>query len=137
MLYCVHDLSLKSCAGVFAQIYGRLFDDAIKERLCKSINWIKSLIIHMFETHRQSEDSLRFVIVDSTSIQERGADGATYRLHTAMDLWNLSLLEVVLSTRKVAESLQNHRFEKGDVVIVDRGYSRTKTILPVVDMGEK
>lgn len=136
MLYCVHDLSLKSCAGVFAQTYGRLSDDAIKERLCKSINWIKSLIIHMFEiTHRQSDDSLRFVIVDSTSIQERGADGATYRLHTAMDLWNLSLLEVVLSTRKVAESLQHHRFEKGDVVIADRGYSRTKTILPVVDMG--
>lgn len=136
MLYCVHDLSLKSCAGVFAQTYGRLSDDAIKERLCKSINWIKSLLIHMFKiTHRQSDDSLRFVIVDSTSIQERGADGATYRLHTAMDLWNLSLLEVVLSTRKVAESLQHHRFEKGDVVIADRGYSRTKTIFPVVDMG--
>ncbi len=113
MLYCGFDFSLRSCAGIFSQSHGYLSDEAVKKRLCHSIEWIKSLLKQMFNPDTLSYDpALRFVVADATTIQERGAKGTTYRIHSLMALSNLSLLDIAVSTHKVAESLQHYELKK-------------------------
>jgi len=71
---------------------------------------------------------VRFIVIDGSTVQEPGATGTTYRLHIAIDLVKLELLQVEVSTDKVGESLDHYRLGNGDVVIVDRGYNQPKSL---------
>lgn len=78
---------------------------------------------------------LRFVVIDGSTVQEPGATGTSYRLHIAIDLVKLELLQVEVSTDKVGESLDHYCLGNGDVVIIDRGYNQPKSLVPFVDQG--
>jgi len=43
---------------------------------------------------------LRFIVIDGSTVQEPGATATTYRLHIAVDLINLSLHQVEITTDK-------------------------------------
>lgn len=78
---------------------------------------------------------LRFIVIDGSTVQEPGAKATTYRLHIAIDLINLSLFQVVVTTDKVGESLEHYALQEGDVVILDRGYNQPKSLVPFIDKG--
>lgn len=78
---------------------------------------------------------LRFVVIDGSTVQEPGATETSYRLHIAIDLVKLELLQVEVSTDKVGESLDHYKLGNGDVVIIDRGYNQPKSLVPFVDQG--
>jgi hypothetical protein len=78
---------------------------------------------------------LRFVVIDGSTVQVPGATGTSYRLHIAIDLVKLALLQVEVSTDKVGESLAHYCLQNGDVVIIDRGYNQPKSLVPFVDQG--
>ncbi|WP_305908278.1 hypothetical protein Q9L42_011415 [Methylomarinum sp. Ch1-1] len=79
--------------------------------------------------------SLSFVVIDGSTIQEPGATETTYRLHIAIDLINLRLRQVEVSTDKVGESLDHYALASGDVVLIDRGYNQPKSLVPFIDRG--
>lgn len=68
-------------------------------------------------------------------MQEPGATATTYRLHIAIDLVNLSIHQVEVTTDKEGENLDHYHLEAGDVVLVDRGYNQPKTLVPFIDRG--
>lgn len=136
MLYCGLDFSLRTCAATFAQSQQQLSDEAVKKRLQRCVPWLKYLLTHVLGLHRIRHDgSLRFIVVDGSTIQERGATTSSYRLHLAIDLLDLALTQAVVTTNQVGEKLQHYTIQEGDVLIADRGYSRTTTLLPVIDQG--
>ena len=78
---------------------------------------------------------LRFIVIDATTVQAPGAKGTDYRLHVALDLVNLELRQIEVSTDKVGESLAHFQWQEGDVVLIDRGYNQPKTLVPFIDQG--
>ncbi|MEZ5477083.1 MAG: hypothetical protein R3E95_06235 [Thiolinea sp.] len=56
-------------------------------------------------------------------------------MHMAIDLINLSLRQVEVTTDKTGESLDHYQLESGDVVLIDRGYNQPKTLVPFLDRG--
>jgi hypothetical protein len=68
-------------------------------------------------------------------VQEPGATATTYRLHIAIDLINLSLHQVEVTTDKEGENLDHYTLAAGDVVLIDRGYNQPKTLVPFIDRG--
>ena len=90
----------------------------------------------MFGLDKQvNSGSLRFIVIDGSTVQEPGATGTTYRLHIAIDLINLTLRQVEVTTDKVGESLDHYVLEEGDVVLLDRGYNQPKSLMPFLDRG--
>jgi len=79
--------------------------------------------------------SLRFIVIDGSTVQEPGATETTYRLHIAIDLINLSLRQVEITTDKIGENLDHYQLDSGDVVLIDRGYNQPKTLIPFLDRG--
>ena len=78
---------------------------------------------------------LRFIVIDGSTVQEPGATATTYRLHIAVDLINLSLHQVEITTDKEGENLDHYTLAAGDVVLIDRGYNPPKTLVPFIDRG--
>ena len=74
-------------------------------------------------------------MIDGTTVQAPGATGTDYRLHVALDLVNLELRQVEVSTDKVGESLAHFQWQEGDVVLIDRGYNQPKTLVAFIDQG--
>lgn len=130
MLYCGLDFSLRTCAATFAQTHQQLSDEAVKKRLQRCLPWLKFLLTSVFGLNRIRHDgSLRLIVVDGSTVQERGAVTSSYRLHLAIDLLDLTLTQAVVTTNQVGEKLQHYTIQEGDVFITDRGYSRTTTLL--------
>ena len=98
--------------------------------------WVKSLLSGVFGLDKVvNSGSLRFIVIDGSTVQERGATETTYRLHIAIDLINLSLRQVEVTTDKVGENLDHYQLDSGDVVLIDRGYNQPKTLMPFLDRG--
>jgi hypothetical protein len=136
MLYCAPDFSLRSCAGEVARFQGYLSDTAVKKRLSACVPWVKSLLKGVFNLSDVIDSgALRFIVIDGSTVQEPGATGTTYRLHIAVDLINLSVREIGVTTDKVGESLDHYTLESGDVVLLDRGYNSPKSLVPFIDRG--
>jgi len=97
---------------------------------------VKSLLSGVFGLGQVvNSGSLRFIVIDGSTVQEPGATGTTYRLHIAIDLINLSLRQVEVTTDKTGENLDHYQLESGDVVLIDRGYNQPKTLVPFLDRG--
>lgn len=136
MLYCGLDLSLRGCAGEIAHQQGYLSDTAVKKRLAACVPWVKSLLSGVFKLDQVvNSGSLRFIVIDGSTVQEPGATETTYRLHIAIDLITLSLRQVEVTTDKIGENLDHYQLESGDVVLIDRGYNQPKTLMPFLDRG--
>jgi len=136
MLYCGLDLSLRNCAGEVAQLQGYLSDTAVKKRLAACVPWVKSLLSGVFGLDQVVDSgSLRFIVIDGSSVQEPGATGTSYRLHIAIDLIHLTLRQVEITTAKEGEHLDHYVLEAGDVVLIDRGYNQPKSLVPFIERG--
>ena len=98
--------------------------------------WVKSLLKGVFGLERTvGRGHLRFIVIDGSTVQAPGATGTDYRLHVALDLVNLELRQVEVSTDKVGESLTHFQLQEGDVVLIDRGYNQPKSLVPFIDQG--
>ena len=136
MLYCGSDFSLRSCAGQFSQRQGYLSDTGVKKRLAACVPWIKAIVSKLFGLEQLvNSDPLRFIVIDGSTVQVPGATGTSYRLHIAIDLVKLTLLQVEVTTDKIGESLNHYSLQNGDVVVMDRGYNQPKSLVPFVDQG--
>lgn len=136
MLYCGFDFSLRSCAGLFSLSHGVISDEAIRKRLSACVDWIKSVLNDVLGLQRiHKNGDLKFIVIDGSTVQERGATQISYRLHLAIDLLSLTLTDAVVSTDKVGEKIQHYQIQEGHVLLADRGYCRTTNIIPVVDQG--
>jgi len=69
---------------------------------------------------------LSLLVIDATDITAPGETKTTWRLHLMLNLVSLQLVCVHLTDRRSGETLYNFRFQPGEVVMADRGYSHRK-----------
>lgn len=63
------------------------------------------------------------VVCDATTVMRPGAKGTTARVHRALRLTDLRVLEVHVTDEHVGETLRNFHPRAGQLWIVDRGYA--------------
>jgi len=75
------------------------------------------------------------IAADATTVSRPGATGTTGRLHYALHLSDLSIRSVEVTDEKIGESMRNFGVERGELWIVDRGYSNPPSVLDTVRRG--
>jgi hypothetical protein len=70
----------------------------------------------------------RLMLVDATRIKECGGTGDDWRIHSAYDLRESLLIQIHVTDKHTAESLQHFQLQPCDLLIADRGYGYRKNI---------
>ena len=137
MAYCGIDFSLRTTAGHFTLLKEKISDTAVLERLKACGPWIKAVLAKVLNVNLDEHISggLRFVVVDASTVQSPGATGTSHRIHLAVDLIRLELLQEVVTDAHVGESLLNFDLKEGDVVVVDRGYNHPSALIELRKRG--
>ena len=137
LLYSGLDQSLREVAANFTQNGCHLTDEAVRWRLSACEAWLQEMLSAMMP--KQEDEgrvgSLRFKLVDSTSIQAPGAVTSDYRLHLLWDHSEQRLDDLLLTDSKTGESLQIFEWQEGDVVLADAGYAKAEQLATVKASG--
>ena len=102
MNYCGIDRVLRETAGNFTLLEERISDTAIHQRLKACGPWVKALLGRLLGAAAAPflEGHLRFVVGDGSTVQGPGAKGTEHRLHLAVDLVRLELIDLCQGDRR-------------------------------------
>jgi len=137
LCYCGIDQVLRETAGTFTLLEERISDTAIHRRLKACGPWVKALLSRMMDAAVQplAEGHLRFLVIDASTVQSPGATGTDYRIHLAIDVVRLHLVEVKVTNEHTGEHLCHYGLQDGDVVVADRGYNQVTMWMDQADRG--
>jgi Transposase DDE domain len=113
---------------------GNISDTAWRKRLKQASAWLLWLLSALLcgpaaPVERQSPSGLgRIILVDATRLKQRGGTGDDWRVHCAYDLRESRLIQILVTDKHTAESLQHFQVQRFDLVIADRGYGYRKNI---------
>jgi hypothetical protein len=122
---------------------GNLSDVAVMKRLAGCKNWFLSinetLSGEALINYTKPDWLLDYDVtgVDASVVKEKGATGRLYRLHYALNIFNMSCAGHLITTQEVGESLCNFSFTKNQLVLGDRAYSNIRGIEHIKDAGAK
>jgi hypothetical protein len=124
--YCGLDQSLRECAGQMTLLGARLSDTAVNKRLKGCLTWVEAMLggLVQADAQRLVVGGLRFVLVDSSTVQGPGARETWYRLHLALDLVRLRFVSATVSDKHASDELSHYGLNEGDVVVADRGFNQ-------------
>jgi hypothetical protein len=117
--------------GVWAVLVevAQISDTAWRKRLVKASAWLLWLLGARLpvdasrpQSRLQERAAGRVLLIDATRLREPGGCGDDWRLHTAYDLQAGRLVEVRVTDRHQAESLQHFDLRPGEIVVADNGY---------------
>jgi hypothetical protein len=126
---------------------GNVSDVAFMKRFAKCGEWFKAInkklisnkpdlcdeiIQYEKPNWMQGKDVLG---LDASDVSEKGCSGRIYRLHFALNIFDMQSYEQSITTTKTGESLTNFELSKDCIVIADRIYSSIKGIEHCVDKG--
>jgi hypothetical protein len=77
----------------------------------------------------------RVLLIDATRLKEPGGSGDDWRVHLGYDLLGGRLVGVRVADRHTAEAFELFRIGPGDIVVADRGYSRSRQWAYVLMLG--
>ena len=86
---------MREVAGTVTALYESMTDQSVAARLRAGGPWVNALLRQMrpMSAVETRPTGLRFVGIAASSIQAPGAKGTDHRLHRAMDLRTLHLVE--------------------------------------------
>lgn len=130
-------MSLRQTAA-WAQVshVANISDVALLKRLRSSEDWFGHLL-----TLKLAEEALppsvsptaqRIRLVDATCVSRPKSGGSDWRLHVGFDLATLSIDHVELTDFTGPETLKRFHYERGEIIIGDRGYAHRQGIHSVV-----
>lgn len=144
LMHTAGGLSLEqTVARANAQGLPKLNAMALHKRLCRSHEWLAALTAHLLDGIRpwlnQSEDCWNLGrtvrILDATDVEEPGATGTDWRIHYSLRLPQMCCDFFELTDCHGGESLRRLPVERGDLVLVDRGYNDRKAVGQVLGCG--
>jgi len=113
---------------------GEMSDVAFMKRFEKCADWFKTINASLvnseliaYEKPRWMEDKT-VVGLDASDVSEKGRSGRIYRLHFALDIFNMRSIEHKITTNKTGETLTNFSPREGQLIIADRAYGSVKGI---------
>jgi hypothetical protein len=142
-LAAIHILNGSSLVEISAMApllgIGKLSDVAFMERFGKCKDWFVWMIDHLSSNgavQYQKPDWLkntRVLAVDATEITDKGRNHQAFRLHFALDLFQMHAVRHMLTGQEVGESLKNYALEPGDLVVADRAYGTLTSMSYCID----
>ena len=114
-----------------------LSDVAVLNRLRGSAPWLATIVgaILSARVAGPRDAGFRLRVVDATTLAAPGSAGVDWRLHVTYDVGAQQTTAVELSDGRGAESLSRFAWERGDLVLGDRGYAKAGDLEAVVDAG--
>lgn len=113
---------------------GEMSDVAFMKRFEKCGDWFrtinKKVAAHEIINYQKPNwlEGKVVVAVDASDVTEKGRSGRTYRLHYALDIFNMGSVDHSITDVKVGESLVNFNIKPEHLVIGDRAYSTIRGI---------
>lgn len=122
--------------GIWAVLLGlaNISDSAWRKRLKQANAWLLWLLWALLcgpaaPVERASPSGLgRIILVDGTRLKQMGGTGDDWRMHCAYDLRESRLIQVHVTDKHTAESIQHFQLQRFDLLIADRGYGYRKNI---------
>ncbi len=136
--WSVGGLSLRrSAAWAGTSGLAELCDSAVLRRLRKAADWLEGLVQSVVRARAPSAGAEGRLIrlVDGSTVGVVGSDRPGWRLHTAFDLPNGRIGDVVLTPASEGEGLERLPVVAGELCIADRGFARPDGLRHVVDHG--
>jgi len=138
--YAACGLSLRGTAAwAEAASLASLSDVAVLNRLRGSAPWLAMIVGAILSARAHAPAGVgtgfRLRLVDATTLSAPGSAGVDWRLHVAYDLKTQQTAAVELSEGAAAESLRRFAWERGDLVLGDRGYAKAADLAAVVEAG--
>lgn len=114
-----------------------LSDVAVLNRLRGSAPWLAMIVGAILSARVRAPASAghRLRLVDATTLAAPGSGGVDWRLHVAYDAGAQQTTAVELSDGRGAESLSRFAWERGDLVLGDRGYAKAGDLAAAVAAG--
>ena len=117
-------------------------DVTLLNRLRQSEQWLRQLCQQLWKDNGVNlEPALKgqpVRILDATVVKEPGKTGGQWRIHCSMRLPSLECDQFDLTPvegKGTGEDLGRFRFQRGELVLADAGYSRPSGIAKVVEQG--
>jgi len=107
---------------------GEVSDVAFMKRFENCNNWFEWIISNLVTNGAISYQAPEWLSeynvygVDASDVREKGRSGRLYRLHFALDLFNMKSSQYNITTNAVGETLRNFIVNPNDLMIADRGY---------------
>lgn len=142
LIHLADGKSLRSTA-VYAREAGlsSINTTAIFKRFRGCGEWLRWIAVELLKVERikrcENNGSSRFRIrlVDGTVVSEEGSTGTDWRIQYVLNLDGLVCDTFEITDKHIGESLSRIKIEEGDLILVDRGYSRRGEISHVVQHG--
>lgn len=130
---CVHSFRQ---LGSWAVLLGmaNISDTAWRKRLKQANAWLLWLLGALLagpqvpSEQRISSALGRIILVDGTRLKQVGGTGDDWRVHSAYDVRESRLIQVHVTDKHTAESLQHFQLQRFDLLIADRGYGYRKNV---------
>jgi hypothetical protein len=113
---------------------GNMSDVAFMKRFEKCCEWFVQINAALMSAGMAAYqvpwwmEKYTVVAVDASDVTEKGRSGRLYRLHFALDIFNLKSLQYKITTQAVGEKLENFEIKSGYLMLADRIYSTAKGI---------
>lgn len=116
-----------------------LSEQSVIERLQACLPWLQALVPSLIERQPLPElpSGLSVRVLDASDITAPGQKKVSWRIHLMMDLVAWQLIAVQLTDWQTGETLINFDFQRGEVVLADRGYSHRKGLAHLIDQGAR
>ena len=112
---------------------------ALFKRLRKAEGWLKDLCQHLLREQQKRlgqcnwPSQYRVRAIDATDVTEPGSTGSDWRLHYSICLPELICDYYEVTDKYGGERLGRFEFKRGDLILVDRGYSHWGGAAKVLD----
>lgn len=138
LAYGLCDMSLRQAAA-WAEAVGiaRLESVSLRKRLMNCADWLGHLIVDWMRQRGLATGfpAGRVRLVDATALCEPGSRTTDWRLHLGLDLEPLRISSVDLTGSEHGETFDRHSFERGEIVLGDRGYGHRRGVASVLEQG--
>ena len=131
---CVHSFRQLGSWAVLLGI-ATMSDTTWRKRLNQANAWLLWLLAALLagpqapREQRISSALGRIMLVDATRLKQVGGTGDDWRVHSAYDVRESRLIQVHMTDKHTAESLQHFQLQRFDLLIADRGYGYRKNIV--------
>ena len=142
LLYVTSGKSIGGTSTILKSSGKGLNKNAVKERLQKSVEWVKWLIENIcvmggyIVKRPEWLEYRRVMAVDGTKEGASNEAQTQYNLHYMTDLFTLECIEAKVTDYETGEKLTNFEdIGQGDIVVGDRAYGTLKSIEYAVSKG--